>query len=59
MGGEDNLLDIEVVSNVVHRDDYFLSTVDTNITGTSPATQYLDIHSYLTENGLLEKKTPI
>ena len=55
---EDPVLDAEEVYNVIHRDNCFLSTVDPNSTGTSPATRYLDRTNYLSEFGLVGEVHP-
>ena len=50
---ENPVLDTEEVSNVVHRDNCFLSTIDSNSSSKSYATQYLDRDTYLSEDGLV------
>ena len=58
--GEDTVLDSIAVSNVVQRDERFLSTVDfENTPGVgSPATRYLDQYSYLTVDDTIEITHP-
>ena len=53
--GKENVLDVEGVSDVVHRDNCFLSTFDydLSIPRGSQVTQYLDSTSYVSENGLI------
>ena len=54
------MLEVEGVSNIVHRDNCFLSTVDTgpSVPKSSPATRYLDSKSYASENGLVGDMHP-
>ena len=54
MEDEETLLDDEEVINVVLRDNYFLSSIDPDAAGSSPATRYLTRDSYLSESGLME-----
>ena len=55
-GGKD-ILD-EDVSNIVHRDECFLYSVDPNTTGSSPETRYLEQYSYLSLDGTVENTHP-
>ena len=55
--GDTYILD-EDVSNIVHRDERFLSSVDPNTTGSSPATRYLEQHSYFSLDGTVEDTHP-
>ena len=58
--GEENVLDIDGASDVIHRDNCFLSTFefDPSVTHTSPATRYLDSASYVSESGLVGNVHP-
>ena len=55
--GDKDILD-EDVSSIVNRDECFLSSVDPNTTGSSPATSYLEQHSYLSLDGIVEDTHP-
>ena len=56
MEGEGDVLDVDSVSNVVHRDECFLESVDLNehMEHNSPAVNYLDRDSYATSDGTIE-----
>ena len=54
------MLDIDGASDVIHRDNCFLSTFefDPSVTHTSPVTRYLDSASYVSESGLVGNVHP-
>ena len=58
--GEENVLDIDGASDVIHRDNCLLSTFefDPSVTHTSPVTRYLDSASYVSESGLVGNVHP-
>ena len=56
--GAEDILDTEGVSNMVHRDNCFLSTVDPSTSRISPATRYLDSTPYALESGSIDNVYP-
>ena len=58
MDNDKTLLDDDEVTNIVFRDNYFLSSIDPDAAGNSPATRYLNKDSYLSTSGLVEDVYP-
>ena len=58
--GEEDVLGVDDVSNVIHRDECFFSSIDLNAStcNGSPAKNYLDKDSYLTEDGIMKYFLP-
>ena len=58
--GRENVLEVEEVSNIVHRDNCFLFTVDTGPSSTtsSSSTRYLDRKLFVSESGLIGDMHP-
>ena len=54
MEGDRDMLDDDV-SNIVHRDECFLSSIDFTTACSSPATCYLDKFSYISVDDTLEE----
>ena len=54
--GEEDILDVAGVTNVVQRDECFLSSVDLNedVCSSSPATRFLAANSYVSDDETLE-----
>ena len=60
MEGEGDVLYVDSVLNVVHRNEYFLASVDLNeyIELSFPADNFLDRDSYVTSDGTIEEIHP-
>jgi len=57
MKGDEDILDKDV-SNIVHRDECFLSSVDFTTAGSYPATCCLDMFSYISRDETFKKTHP-